>query len=107
IIVAFQPHRYTRTAALMADFGPALAAADRIVLTDIYSAGEPPIPGASLEALAAAVADAAPGRVDVAAGLDDLVAAVVGAGRPAWVATPRGAGRIGGGPERLLEARAR
>src|SRR5204862_6477493 len=42
VIVAFQPHRYTRTAALMDAFGPALAAADHIVLTGIYSAGEVP-----------------------------------------------------------------
>ena len=36
IVVAFQPHRYTRTAALMDAFGPALAGADHVVLTDIY-----------------------------------------------------------------------
>ena len=55
IVVAFQPHRYTRTAALMDAFGPALAGADHIVLTDIYAAGEDPIPGVTLDALAAAV----------------------------------------------------
>ena len=37
LIVAFQPHRFTRTAALMDAFGPALDAADHIVLTDIYA----------------------------------------------------------------------
>ena len=51
IVVAFQPHRFTRTAALMDAFGPALAGADHIVLTDIYAAGEDPIPGVTLEAL--------------------------------------------------------
>ena len=45
IVVAFQPHRYSRTAALMEAFGPALAGADHVVLTDIYSAGEEPIAG--------------------------------------------------------------
>ena len=55
LIVAFQPHRFTRTASLMEAFGPALAAADHIVLTDIYAAGEDPIAGITLEALAAAV----------------------------------------------------
>src|SRR4029453_19390802 len=55
VIVPFPPHRYTRTAALLDDFGPALAQADHVVLTDIYSAGEDPIPGATLDALAAAV----------------------------------------------------
>src|SRR6266498_1186874 len=52
IIVAFQPHRFTRTQALMDAFGPALAAADHVLLTDIYAAGEDPIPDVTLEALA-------------------------------------------------------
>jgi UDP-N-acetylmuramate--alanine ligase len=55
IVVAFQPHRYSRTAALMAAFGPALSAADHIVLTDIYSAGEDPIAGVTIETLGAAI----------------------------------------------------
>ena len=45
VIVAFQPHRYTRTRDLMREFGLALAAADEVVLTDIYAASEDPIPG--------------------------------------------------------------
>jgi len=55
LMVAFQPHRYTRTRDLLDQFGPALGLADVVVLTDIYAASEAPIPGASLEALAAAV----------------------------------------------------
>src|SRR5262249_28543173 len=51
IVVAFQPHRFTRTAALIDAFGPALAGADHVVLTDIYSAGEDPIAGVTLDAL--------------------------------------------------------
>ena len=53
LIVAFQPHRYTRTRDLFADFALALAGADVVVLTDIYPAGEQPIPGISSEALLA------------------------------------------------------
>ena len=49
IVVAFQPHRYSRTSALMAAFGPALAGADHIVLADIYSAGEDPVAGITVE----------------------------------------------------------
>jgi len=41
----FQPHRYTRTQAFAHDFGGAFSAADRVVLMDVYSAGEAPIPG--------------------------------------------------------------
>ena len=45
LVVAFQPHRYSRTRDLLADFAPALAGADVVVLTDIYAAGEAPLPG--------------------------------------------------------------
>lgn len=43
----FQPHRYSRTQAFATEFGDALGVADNIVLLDVYSAGEPPIPGVS------------------------------------------------------------
>ncbi len=51
LIVAFQPHRYTRTRDCMSEFGPAFEPADEVILTDIYSAGEPPIEGITGEAL--------------------------------------------------------
>jgi len=47
VVVLFQPHRYSRTEALAADFGEAFGDADKIVLLDVYSAGETPIPGVS------------------------------------------------------------
>lgn len=47
IWVVFQPHRYSRTAALGTEFGCAFGDADRVVLMDVYSAGEAPIPGVS------------------------------------------------------------
>ena len=47
LIVAFQPHRYSRTAFLAKDFANALREADRIYLTPVYSASEPAIPGVS------------------------------------------------------------
>jgi UDP-N-acetylmuramate--alanine ligase len=45
--VVFQPHRYSRTAALASEFGEAFDDADRVVLLDVYSAGEAPVPGVS------------------------------------------------------------
>ena len=42
LVVAFQPHRYTRTRDLLGEFAPALAGADELLLTDIYAAGETP-----------------------------------------------------------------
>ncbi|MGP8058285.1 MAG: UDP-N-acetylmuramate--L-alanine ligase [Acidimicrobiales bacterium] len=47
VVAVFQPHRYSRTAALAAEFGSAFADADVVVVTDVYSAGDPPIPGVS------------------------------------------------------------
>ena len=63
-------------------FGPALSSADHVVLTDIYPAGEDPIPGVTLEALAAAVRRSVTGPVDVVPRLED-VAAGGGAARAA------------------------
>ncbi len=47
IWVVFQPHRYSRTASLSDEFGASFDSADRVVLMDVYSAGEAPIPGVS------------------------------------------------------------
>lgn len=47
LLVIFQPHRYTRTRDLAKKFGPSFNSVSRIWLTDIYSAGEKPIPGIS------------------------------------------------------------
>jgi len=104
IVVAFQPHRFTRTAALLDDFGPALAQADHVVLTDIYAAGEEAIPGITLDALAAAVRRGVRAPVDVAPGLDDVVAAVQRIARSGDVVITLGAGSIGTLADRLVEA---
>lgn len=58
VILLFQPHRYTRTRALRAEFGRALALADAAVVTDVYPASEPPIPGVTGQLLADAAAEA-------------------------------------------------
>lgn len=55
LVVAFQPHRYSRTAAFVQELGQALALADEVVVMEVYAAGEDPIPGASGSAVAAAV----------------------------------------------------
>jgi UDP-N-acetylmuramate--alanine ligase len=51
-IVVFQPHRYSRTKALLEEFGRAFFLADHVVITDVYAAGEAPIPGVSGRAVA-------------------------------------------------------
>ncbi|MBI4277762.1 MAG: UDP-N-acetylmuramate--L-alanine ligase [Armatimonadetes bacterium] len=45
LVAVFQPHRYTRTQTLHAAFGPAFTDADEVIVTEIYAADEPPIPG--------------------------------------------------------------
>jgi UDP-N-acetylmuramate--alanine ligase len=104
IVVAFQPHRFTRTASLMDAFGPALAGADHIVLTDIYAAGEEPIAGVTIDALGAAVRRAVQAPVDIVPRLDDVVPAIVRAARPGDLVITLGAGSIGALPERLIAA---
>jgi UDP-N-acetylmuramate--alanine ligase len=104
IIVAFQPHRYSRTAALMEAFGPALAAADYVVLTDIYAASEDPIAGVTLDALAASVRRTLAAPLEVVPKLDDVVPAIVRVAKPGDVVITLGAGSIGSLPDRLLGA---
>ena len=55
VIVAFQPHRYTRTQSLAAEFARAFNRADVVLITEIYAAGEEPIAGINGESLAASV----------------------------------------------------
>jgi UDP-N-acetylmuramate--alanine ligase len=55
LVLAFQPHRYTRTHDLLDDFAAVLADVDTLVLTEVYSAGEKPIPGADGRSLARAI----------------------------------------------------
>lgn len=55
LVHVFQPHRYTRTKSLFSDFVDVLKIADELLLLDIYSAGEPAIPGISSDILAQAI----------------------------------------------------
>ena len=55
LVLAFQPHRYTRTRDLIDDFADVLSRADVLLLTEVYAAGEDPIPGADGRAIARAV----------------------------------------------------
>jgi len=104
IVVAFQPHRYSRTASLMESFGPALSAADHVVLTDIYSAGEEPIAGVTLDTLGAAIRKSVAAPVDLVPRLDDVVGAIVRVVKPGDLVITLGAGSIGNVPDRLIAA---
>ncbi len=62
LVVAFQPHRYSRTRDLLDEFAQVLSGVDAVLLTDVYAAGEAPIVGADAKALARAIR--ARGRID-------------------------------------------
>jgi UDP-N-acetylmuramate--alanine ligase len=103
IIVAFQPHRFTRTASLMPAFGPALKGADHIVLTDIYGAGEDPIAGVTIDVLAESIRRSTTVPVDLVPRLDDVAPAVARITRRGDVVITLGAGSISAVPDRLVE----
>jgi UDP-N-acetylmuramate--alanine ligase len=103
IVAVFQPHRYSRTRDLFDAFGPALSGADIVVLTDIYPAGEAPVPGITLERLADTIRPSVP-RLIVVPKLDavpDAVAAVAASGD---VVLTLGAGSISHTAARIVEA---
>jgi UDP-N-acetylmuramate--alanine ligase len=104
VVVVFQPHRYTRTSQLMNAFGPALSGADEVVLTDIYAAGEPPIAGVTIEALADAIRRDVRCPVRLVKALDDVPAAVAERVAPGDLVVTLGAGSVGTLPDRILEA---
>ena len=104
LVVAFQPHRYSRTAQLLDEFGPALKDADEIVLTDIYAASEEPIPGVTVEVLADAVRRGSGVRCTSCKALDDVVPELLKIVRPGDAVITLGAGSIGTLPSALMQA---
>jgi UDP-N-acetylmuramate--alanine ligase len=79
VIAVFQPHRFSRTAALGAELGAALVDADTVIVTDVYGAGEQPVAGVTGGLVASAAAEAGvdthyvPSVADVPARVMDLV----------------------------------
>jgi UDP-N-acetylmuramate--alanine ligase len=62
LVAVFQPHRYTRTAALSRQLGESLSSADVVIVTDVYGAGELPVPGVTGKLVVDALVEAAPGK---------------------------------------------
>ncbi|MEQ1728043.1 MAG: UDP-N-acetylmuramate--L-alanine ligase [Vicinamibacterales bacterium] len=102
IVIAFQPHRFSRTQALFDAFGPSMAGADAVVLTDIYAAGENPIAGVTLDALAARVRTQIAAPVDVVPLLADVAPALARLAQPGDVVITLGAGSIASVPDQLV-----
>jgi UDP-N-acetylmuramate--alanine ligase len=103
LLVIFQPHRYTRTQQQLAHFGAALAGADEVLLTDIYSAGEDAIPGVTVEALAEAMRTGGQPNVKVIQSLSDIPALVAATAKPGDLVLMLGAGSIGAWGPKVLD----
>jgi UDP-N-acetylmuramate--alanine ligase len=104
LVIAFQPHRHSRTAHLLDAFGPALRDADEIVLADIYAAGEDPIEGVTVDRLAESIRTGSGRPVHVARTLDDVMSTLQRIVRPGDAIVTLGAGSIGTLPKRLMKA---
>ena len=103
VVAVFQPHRYSRTQALFAEFGGAFSDADRIVVTDVYGAGEQPVPGVSGKLVADAVCTKLPGRaVAYLPRHDELIGYLRSSARSGDAVLTLGAGDISGVGEELL-----
>jgi UDP-N-acetylmuramate--alanine ligase len=75
-VAVFQPHRYTRTAALLEEFGRSFFLADVVVVTDVYPAGEDPIAGIDAAAVAASLRRNGHPAVELVPRLQDVPAAL-------------------------------
>jgi UDP-N-acetylmuramate--alanine ligase len=98
----FQPHRYTRTANLGPAFGAPLARADRIVVTDVFPAGEPPQPGVTGRIVAAAAA-AAGGEPRYVPSVRAVAASIVAELEPGDLVLLLGAGDVNSVADELAE----
>ncbi len=103
LVAVFQPHRYTRTARFFAEFARVLSTADIVILTDIFAAGEPPIPGITSESLAMEIR-LRRASVHYVAKLEDVVSTLAGMVGSGDLVVTLGAGSIGTVGTRVLEA---
>jgi UDP-N-acetylmuramate--alanine ligase len=101
VVLAFQPHRYTRTRDLFEDFVRVLSTADALLLTDVYSAGESPIVAADGRSLARALRVAGKVEPQFVDDVGALPEAIRRATRDGDVVITMGAGSIGNVPAQL------
>ncbi|MEZ5458718.1 MAG: UDP-N-acetylmuramate--L-alanine ligase [Steroidobacteraceae bacterium] len=95
LVLAFQPHRYTRTRDLIDDFARVLSGADVLLVTEVYAAGETPIAGADGRAICRAVRGRGQVEPVFVEKVDQLGAALRDVLRPGDVVLTMGAGHIG------------
>ena len=103
LVLAFQPHRYTRTRDCFEDFVKVLGEADAVLLNEVYAAGETPIVAADGRALARAVRVASRVEPIFIERIADLPQAIADNVQPGDVVLCMGAGSIGAVPSQLVE----
>ena len=94
LLVLFQPHRYSRSQQLWSEFTLAFNLADILIVTDIYAAGEAPIPGVTGEALAKAIGEAGHKNVYYVRSMQDAVERLLKESRPGDAILTIGAGNV-------------
>ena len=103
LLLAFQPHRYTRTRDCFEDFVSVLNTVDALVLAEIYAAGEAPIVAADGRALARALRVAGKVEPVFVENIADLPQTILDVARDGDVVITMGAGSIGGVPAKLAQ----
>ncbi|PKO83694.1 MAG: UDP-N-acetylmuramate--L-alanine ligase [Betaproteobacteria bacterium HGW-Betaproteobacteria-11] len=104
LLLAFQPHRYTRTRDCFDDFAKVLCTVDALLLTEVYAAGEAPIVAADGRALARAVRLAGKVEPILVADIGALPQAILEQAKAGDVVLTMGAGSIGGVAAKVVEA---
>ncbi|PCE29392.1 UDP-N-acetylmuramate--L-alanine ligase [Burkholderia ubonensis] len=103
LVLAFQPHRYTRTRDCFDDFVNVLSTVDALVLTEVYAAGEAAITTANGDALSRALRAAGNVEPVFVATVDDVPGALTKVAQNGDVVITMGAGSIGGVPAKLVQ----
>src|SRR4051812_7365311 len=103
LVLAFQPHRYTRTRDCFEDFVKVMGEADAVLLSEVYSAGEPPIVAADGRSLARAVRVSGQVEPVFVEDIGQMPDAIFKLARDGDVVMCMGAGSIGAVPARLVE----
>ncbi|MGE0132137.1 MAG: UDP-N-acetylmuramate--L-alanine ligase [Blastocatellales bacterium] len=104
LVVLFQPHRYTRTAALREEFARSFYDADVVLLCDIYAASEDPIPGVNSQALAEEIEKFGHRNARYIGGVEQGKQALLDSVEPGDLALTLGAGNVWRAGEEFLEA---
>ncbi len=104
LVVAFQPHRYTRTRDCFDDFVKVLGSIDALLLAEVYAAGEPPIVAADARALARAMRVSGAVEPVFVEAISDMPAAIIALAKNGDVVLTMGAGSIGNVPAQVQKA---